>query len=139
MRIFVIVFFGGGASFFLGVICTHRVAFRVDASGVTLGGMPPRYRAQTRLIPWADIEKIILWKQQLPVAPPAIRGPDAPQGRSTAGQPSRKAPGRDHGAGLCAAGLTVPATLGLRVTSSGSGLGGRRCPRHRRGRRAGVL
>jgi hypothetical protein len=69
MRIFVSVFFGGGALFLLGVICTRRVAFRVDASGVTLGGMPPRYRAQTRLIPWADIEKIILWKQQLPVAP----------------------------------------------------------------------
>ena len=66
LRIIDIVFFGGGALFFLGVICTRRVAFRVDASGVTLGGTPPRYRSGTRMVPWADIKQVVLWEQQLP-------------------------------------------------------------------------
>jgi hypothetical protein len=66
LRIIDIVFFGGGALFFLGVICTRRVAFRVDASGVTLGGTPPRYRSGTRVVPWADIKQVVLWEQPLP-------------------------------------------------------------------------
>jgi hypothetical protein len=66
LRIIDIVFFGGGALFFLGVICTRRVAFRVDASGVTLGGTPPRYRSGTRMVPWADIRKVVLWEQPMP-------------------------------------------------------------------------
>jgi hypothetical protein len=45
---------------------SHRVAFRVDAGGVTLGGTPPRYRAGTRVVPWGDIERVVLWQQQLP-------------------------------------------------------------------------
>jgi hypothetical protein len=65
-RIIDIVFFGGGALFFLGVICTRRVAFRVDASGVTLGGTPPRYRSGTRFVPWADVKKVVLWQQPQP-------------------------------------------------------------------------
>lgn len=66
LRIIDIVLFGGGALFFLAVICTRRVAFRVDASGVTLGGTPLRYRSGTRMVPWHDIRKIVLWEQQLP-------------------------------------------------------------------------
>jgi len=66
LRIIDIVFFGDGALFFLGVICTRRVAFRVDASGVTLGGTPPRYRSGTRVVPWADIRQVVLWEQPMP-------------------------------------------------------------------------
>jgi hypothetical protein len=32
----------------------------VDASGVTLGGSPGRYRSTTCLIPWSDIKEIVL-------------------------------------------------------------------------------
>jgi len=66
LRIADIVFFGGGGLFMLGVAASHRVAIRVDASGVTLGGVPPRYRSGTRFVPWADIEKVVLWQQKLP-------------------------------------------------------------------------
>lgn len=66
LRVVAIVFFGGGALFFAGSIATRRVAFRADASGVTLGGSPARYQSTTRLVPWADIRQIVLWRQQLP-------------------------------------------------------------------------
>jgi hypothetical protein len=60
------VFFGGGALVFIASIATRRVALRVDASGVTLGGSPGRYGATTVLIPWADIREIVLWRQPMP-------------------------------------------------------------------------
>jgi hypothetical protein len=50
-RIIDIAFFGGGALFFLGVICTRRVAFR--------------YRSGTRVVPWADIKQVVLWEQPM--------------------------------------------------------------------------
>jgi hypothetical protein len=60
------VFFGGGALVFIASIATRRVALRVDASGVTLGGSPGRYRSTTCLIPWADIREVVLWRQPMP-------------------------------------------------------------------------
>ncbi|MHA6760969.1 hypothetical protein [Streptacidiphilus sp. PAMC 29251] len=39
-----------------------RVAFRVDADGVTLGGLPPRYRSSTAFIPWPDVMCLRLWE-----------------------------------------------------------------------------
>ena len=38
----------------------------MDASGVTLGGSPGRYRSTTCLIPWSDIKEIVLWRQPMP-------------------------------------------------------------------------
>lgn len=66
VRITCVALFGGGGLLMLGVAATRQVAFRVDASGVTLGGMPPRYRSGTRFCPWADIERVVLWRQRLP-------------------------------------------------------------------------
>jgi hypothetical protein len=66
LRVVTLVFFGGGALVFIASIATRRVALRVDASGVTLGGSPGRYRATTVLIPWADIKEIVLWRQPMP-------------------------------------------------------------------------
>jgi hypothetical protein len=63
LRVVTLVFFGGGALVFVTSIATRRVALRVDASGVTLGGSPGRYGATTVLIPWADIREIVLWRQ----------------------------------------------------------------------------
>ena len=66
LRVVTLVFFGGGALVFIASIATRRVALRVDASGVTLGGSPGRYGATTVLIPWADIREIVLWRQPMP-------------------------------------------------------------------------
>jgi hypothetical protein len=57
---------GGGGLVLLGAAASRRVAFRVDSAGVTLGGIPPRYRSGTKFVPWAEIERIVLWKQRLP-------------------------------------------------------------------------
>src|SRR5580693_172824 len=66
LRVVTLVLFGGGALVFIASIATRRVALRVDASGVTLGGSPGRYRSTTRLIPWAEIKEIVLWRQPMP-------------------------------------------------------------------------
>lgn len=44
----------------------YRVALRVDAAGITLGGSPLHYRASTVLVPWPDIVAVVLWQQILP-------------------------------------------------------------------------
>jgi hypothetical protein len=46
----------------IGVI-SGRVALRVDATGVTLGMMPPWPASYTATVPWKDIEAIVLWRQ----------------------------------------------------------------------------
>ena len=66
LRVVTLVFFGGGALVFLASIASRRVALRVDAAGITLGGPPGRYRSATRLIPWADIREVVLWRQPMP-------------------------------------------------------------------------
>jgi hypothetical protein len=66
LQVVTLVFFGGGALVFIASIATRRVALRVDASGVTLGGSPGRYRSTTCLIPWADIREVVLWRQPMP-------------------------------------------------------------------------
>jgi hypothetical protein len=66
LRVVTLVFFGGCLLVFIASVASRRVALRVDASGVTLGGSPGRYRATTRLIPWTDIREIVLWRQRLP-------------------------------------------------------------------------
>jgi hypothetical protein len=65
LRVVTLVFFGG-ALVFIASIATRRVALRVDASGVTLGGSPGRYRSTTCLIPWADVREVVLWRQPMP-------------------------------------------------------------------------
>jgi hypothetical protein len=42
---------------------SRKVALRVDASGVTLGGSPFRYAATTVHVPWSDVDAIVLWYQ----------------------------------------------------------------------------
>jgi len=66
LRVVTIVFFGGGALWFIGSAATRRVALRVDATGITLGGSPARYRSTTLLVPWADVKEIVLWRQPMP-------------------------------------------------------------------------
>jgi len=84
VRIIDFALFGGGALVMLGAAASRRVAFGVDAEGITLGGTPPRYRSGTRFVPWADIERIVLWTQRLPPYGTTMRyvgvarRPDAP-------------------------------------------------------------
>jgi hypothetical protein len=66
LRVVTLVLFGGGALVFLASIATRRVALRVDARGITLGGSPGRYRSTTRLIPWAEVREVVLWRQPMP-------------------------------------------------------------------------
>jgi hypothetical protein len=66
LRVVTLVLFGGGGLVFIAGIASRRVALRVDASGVTLGGSPGRYRSTTILIPWADIREVVLWRQPMP-------------------------------------------------------------------------
>lgn len=66
VRIADFVLFGAGGLAVLVTGLSRQVAFRVDAQGVTLGGVPPRYRSGTRVVPWPEIERIVLWRQRLP-------------------------------------------------------------------------
>jgi len=59
-----VALFGGGMLVVLWGVLQRRVALRVDAAGVTLGGSPLRYRGST--VPWADIVTVLLWQQVLP-------------------------------------------------------------------------
>lgn len=56
----------GGAYLLLRLIAVlgRRVALRVDAAGVTLGQVPPWPSSHTAVVPWSDIESVVLWTQQ---------------------------------------------------------------------------
>jgi hypothetical protein len=46
--------------------CTSRkVAFRVDQKGVTLGGGPLWYEANTSFFPWEDVHAVVLWQRKV--------------------------------------------------------------------------
>jgi hypothetical protein len=61
-----IALLGAGLLAVLGCLLYRRVALRVDAAGVTLGGPPLRYRAAATMVPWPDIEAVELWQRILP-------------------------------------------------------------------------
>jgi hypothetical protein len=61
-----IVLIGGGLLVVAGCLLYRRVALRVDAAGVTLGGAPMRYRTAPTVVPWPDIEAVELWQRILP-------------------------------------------------------------------------
>ncbi|MGW3597671.1 hypothetical protein [Streptomyces sp. NPDC005167] len=55
--------FGGGGLFMSYVALSRKGAFRVDETGVLLGGSPARYRATTSHVPWDDITGFVVWRQ----------------------------------------------------------------------------
>jgi hypothetical protein len=61
-----IVLIGGGLLAVLGCLLYRRVALRVDAAGITLGGAPMRYRTAATVVPWPDIEAVEVWQRILP-------------------------------------------------------------------------
>ncbi|MEU2678418.1 hypothetical protein ABZ638_16200 [Streptomyces sp. NPDC007107] len=57
------VLFGGAGLFMAYGAMSRKVAFRVDGTGVLLGGSPARYSATTAHVPWQDITAVVLWQQ----------------------------------------------------------------------------
>ncbi|MFF0106325.1 hypothetical protein [Streptomyces hirsutus] len=55
--------FGVGGLLMAYVALSGKVAFRVDGTGVLLGGSPARYRATTAHVPWGDITGVVLWRR----------------------------------------------------------------------------
>ncbi|MEU8219883.1 hypothetical protein AB0C47_29420 [Micromonospora taraxaci] len=57
----------GGAFLLLRLVSalSRRVALRIDAAGVTLGQTPPWPSSSTAVVPWSDIEMVVLWTQQV--------------------------------------------------------------------------
>ncbi len=60
----------GGAFLILRLISalSRRVALRVDAAGVTLALTPPWPSSRTAVVPWSDIEAVVLFTQHVGVA-----------------------------------------------------------------------
>jgi hypothetical protein len=87
LRVCCVVLFGVGVLVFARIAASREVALRIDASGVTLGGSPLRYPSTTEHLPWADIEAIVLWRQQVRTATLRYigvqRGPQAPAPRGS--------------------------------------------------------
>lgn len=53
----------------LSALIGRPVAFRVDESGVTIGGnpIPFWYRASTRFVPWAQVQQVRIWRRDFPL------------------------------------------------------------------------
>ncbi|MFD9004082.1 hypothetical protein ACFV0T_24480 [Streptomyces sp. NPDC059582] len=58
-----LLLFGGGGVFMAFMALSRKVAFRVDETGVLLGGSPARYAATTAHVPWQDVTALVLWRQ----------------------------------------------------------------------------
>ncbi|MFK4243138.1 hypothetical protein ACI2KV_09650 [Micromonospora chokoriensis] len=60
------VAFGGGFLLLrLVSVLSRRVALRVDAAGVTLSHTPPWPPSSTAVVPWSEIEMVVLWTQHV--------------------------------------------------------------------------
>ncbi|WP_262703560.1 MULTISPECIES: hypothetical protein [Streptomyces] len=55
---------------FSGAGWKRLVAFRADESGVTLGGAALRYHRFLAVVPWRDIEAVVVWATQKPTEKP---------------------------------------------------------------------
>jgi hypothetical protein len=64
LRIADLLLFGGAGTLLLVNGLSNRVALRADAEGVTLSAPLLRYRAAATFVPWASIERIVLWEQR---------------------------------------------------------------------------
>jgi hypothetical protein len=79
LRVALITFCACGAFFSVVVPLSHRVALRVDASGITLGGYALRYKATTRVVPWSEVQRVFLFQRQTGVRYLSVERPaDAP-------------------------------------------------------------
>ncbi len=95
LRLHVVLVAIGGSGAFLSVVvpASRKVALRIDASGITLGGNPLRYKATTRVIPWPEVQRVFLWRREpgvryLGVERPADAPPLSPRGAGKADRPA---------------------------------------------------
>lgn len=60
----------GGAFLLLRLVSamSGRVALRVDAAGVTFAMTPPWPSSRTAVVPWSDIEAVVVWTQHVGAA-----------------------------------------------------------------------
>jgi hypothetical protein len=58
----VVIILAGGYGAFLSVIVpsSRKVALRIVANGITLGGSPMRYKATTRVVQWHEVQRVFL-------------------------------------------------------------------------------
>jgi hypothetical protein len=96
LRIAFLVVFGGTGALLIAHAVSHRIALRVDAEGVTMGGTPLRYRSTTKLVPWSDIERIVVWQRRMPRGGPLLYvglagGPNAPRPEGPAARAAARA------------------------------------------------
>ena len=102
LRVPLTALFACGAFLCVFVPLSRKVALRVDASGLTLGGNPLRYKATTRVVPWHEVQRVFLWQRNpgarylsvrypsvryLSVERPADASPLSPGGTGTADRP----------------------------------------------------
>jgi hypothetical protein len=62
----------GGAASCVAYSTSRKVAFRVDENGVTLGGGPLRYEADTSFFPWDGVHAVVLWRRTASPRWPAL-------------------------------------------------------------------
>jgi hypothetical protein len=62
LKIVDIVFFGGGALMTAVVSLRGTTAIRVDEAGVTLCASPLHPKSTTRLFPWGDVARVVIWQ-----------------------------------------------------------------------------
>jgi hypothetical protein len=53
--------------FLIAGVVTRHVAIRADHAGLTLGGEPFHYQKTTWVIPWPDVEQIVIWHQPMTI------------------------------------------------------------------------
>lgn len=93
LRVVIIAVCGYGAFLSVIVPASRKVALRIDASGITLGGSPLRYKATTRVIQWNEVQRVFLWRRgpgvrYLAVERPADAPPLSPGGTGKADRPA---------------------------------------------------
>lgn len=93
LRVVLIALGGCGAFSSVIVPASRKVALRIDANGITLGGIPLRYKATTRVIPWHEVQRVFLWRRgpgvrYLGVERPYDAPPLSPGGTGKADKPA---------------------------------------------------
>ncbi|MEU0539838.1 hypothetical protein ABZ319_08195 [Nocardia sp. NPDC005978] len=63
-----VALFGGGFVLILINSLSRKVAIRVDERGITLGGPPLKYEAQTHRVEWNDVAVVSLWRERTGIA-----------------------------------------------------------------------
>ena len=76
LQVLLVAFGGCGAFFDVLYPASRKVALRVDASGITLGGNPLRYKATTRVIPWHEVQGVFLWQRAFRIRYLGVERPD---------------------------------------------------------------